>query len=181
MALKDAGWIMLFAESNQEALDLHIQAFVLAEELGCPVMVNVDGFILTHAFERLDIPTQEEVDAFVPAFDPVQMLDPDHPVSIGAMVGPDAFMEVRYLAHHKHLRALARIPEIASEFERAFGRAAGGLLEEYRCEDAEMIVVAMGSVMGTIKDVVDEMRDEGRARRGTSNHIVPTVPHRGSG
>jgi len=161
MALKDAGWIMLFAETNQEALDLHLQAFLLAEELGCPVMVNVDGFILTHAYERLDVPTQEEVDAFLPPFDPAILLDPDHPLSVGAMVGPDAFMEVRYLAHHKHLRALARIPEIAGDFAQVFGRESGGLIHEYRTGDADTIVVAMGSVNGTIKDVVDELRDEG--------------------
>ena len=162
MAMKDAGWIMLFAETNQEALDLHIQAFALAEELSCPVMVNVDGFILTHAYERIDVPTQEEVDSYLPPYDPVQLLDPDHPVSIGAMVGPDAFMEVRYLAHYKHLRALKLIPELAESFAAKFGRESGGLIHEYRTEDAETIIVAMGSVIGTIKDVVDEMRDAGQ-------------------
>jgi len=161
MALKDAGWIMLFAETNQEALDLHIQAFALAEELSCPVMVNVDGFILTHAYERIDVPSQEEVDKFLPPFDPVILLDPEHPLSVGAMVGPDAFMEVRYLAHHKHLRALNRIPELAESFRQAFGRDSGGLIHTYRTEGADTIVVALGSVIGTIKDVVDEMRDEG--------------------
>src|SRR5205085_5211834 len=100
MALRDAGWIQLYAETNQEAVDLHIQAFRLAEALSCPVMVCVDGFILTHAFERIDVPTQAQVDAYLPGFQPVQMLDPADPVSIGAMVGPDAFAEVRYLAHH---------------------------------------------------------------------------------
>src|SRR5947209_14978656 len=86
MSMKDAGWIMLFAETNQEAADLHIQAFKLAEELSCPVMVCVDGFILTHAFERFNLPSQEEVDAYLPPYDPVQVLDPEEPVSIGAMV-----------------------------------------------------------------------------------------------
>lgn len=163
MSVRDAGWIMLFAETNQEAVDLHIQAFKLAEELSCPVMVNVDGFILTHAVERVDIPTQEQVDGFLPPYDPVQMVDPDNPMSIGAMVGPDAFMEVRYLAHHKQMRALDRIPEIAAEFQAAFGRDSGGLIREYRCEGAETIVVAMGSVIGTLKDMVDDMRDAGQA------------------
>lgn len=163
MSVRDAGWIMLFAETNQEAVDLHIQAFKLAEELSCPVMVNVDGFILTHAVERVDIPTQEQVDGFLPPYDPVQMVDPDNPMSIGAMVGPDAFMEVRYLAHHKQMRALDRIPEIAAEFQAAFGRDSGGLIRAYRCEGAETIVVAMGSVIGTLKDMVDDMRDAGQA------------------
>lgn len=161
MALKDAGWIMLFAETNQEAVDLHIQAFRLAEQLSCPVMVNVDGFILTHAFERIDQPTQEQVDTYLPPFEPVQILDPSDPVSIGAMVGPEAFAEVRYLAHHKHQRALSLIPVLAEEFSTQFGRRSGGLLHTYNTDDAETIVVAMGSVNGTIKDVVDEMRATG--------------------
>src|SRR5690242_18481182 len=94
MSMRDAGWIQLYAESNQEALDLHIQAFRLAEELSMPIMVCMDGFILTHAYEQLDMPTQEQVDAFLPPFEPRQVLDPDEPVTIGAMVGPEAFMEV---------------------------------------------------------------------------------------
>ena len=91
MALRDAGWIQLYAETNQEAADLHVQAFRLAEELSCPVMVCVDGFILTHAVERVDIPTQAQVDAYLPPFEPVQVLDVDAPVSIGAMAVPEAF------------------------------------------------------------------------------------------
>lgn len=163
MSMKDAGWIQLFAETNQEALDLHIQAFRLAEELSCPVMVCMDGFILTHAYERVDMPTQEQVDAFLPPYDPVQVLDPADPYSIGAMVGPEAFTEVRYLAHEKQLQALNLIPEIASVFKDVFGRQSGGLLHPYRTEGAETIVVALGSVNGTIKDVVDTMREEGTA------------------
>lgn len=166
MALRDAGWIQLFAETNQEAADLHVVAFRLAEELSCPVMVCMDGFILTHAYERVDLPAQEQVDAYLPPFEPRQALDPAAPVSIGAMVGPEAFTEVRYLAHHKQLRALERIPELSLEFEQTFGRPCGsqpggGLLRGYRIEDAETIVVALGSVNGTIQDAVDEMREGG--------------------
>jgi pyruvate ferredoxin oxidoreductase alpha subunit len=163
MSMKDAGWIMLFAETNQEAVDLHIQAFRLAEELSCPVMVNVDGFILTHAYERINVPTQEQVDTYLPRFEPVQVLDPEDPVSIGAMVGPESFAEVRYLAHYKQLQALSLIPQLALEFESQFGRDSGGLLHTYRASDAETLIVAMGSVNGTIKDVVDAMREEGHS------------------
>src|SRR6201984_1304898 len=99
MSMRDSGWIQLFAETNQEAADLHIQAFRLAEELSCPVMVCVGGFILPHAHERVDVSSPEEVDRYLPPFQPRQVLDPLHPVSIGAMVGPEAFTEVRYLAH----------------------------------------------------------------------------------
>ena len=162
MSQRDCGWIQLFAESNQEALDLHIQAFKLGEELSMPVMVCMDGFILTHAYERVDMPAQAEVDAFLPAYEPRQVLDPADPVSIGAMVGPEAFMEVRYLAHAKQTMALERIPQIAAEFAQRFGRNSGGLVRSYRCEDAKTIVVALGSVLGTLKDTVDELRNDGQ-------------------
>ena len=161
MSQRDCGWIQLFAESNQEALDLHIQAFRLAEEVSLPVMVCMDGFILTHAYEAVDMPGQDEVDAFLPPFEPRQVLDPAEPVTIGAMVGPEAFFEVKYLAHAKQLQALDAIPRIASEFHAAFGRDSGGLVRGYRTEDADTIVVALGSVLGTIEDAVDELRDEG--------------------
>ena len=162
MSMRDAGWIQLHAVDNQEAADLHVQAFRLAEELSVPVMVCMDGFILTHAVERIDVPSQAQVDEFLPKFEPRQILDPTEPVSIGAMVGPEAFMEVRYLQHHKQLQALDRIPELSVEFFKIFGRDSGGLLKTYQTEGAETIVVALGSVNGTIQDVVDEMRAEGQ-------------------
>jgi pyruvate ferredoxin oxidoreductase alpha subunit len=161
MAVRDSGWIQLFAETNQEAADLHVQAFRLAEELSVPVMVCMDGFILTHAVEGVDVPEQSDVDAFLPPYEPRQVLDPDDPVSIGAMVGPEAFEEVRYLAHLRQLDALERIPSLAAAFAEAFGRQSGGLVRPYRTEDAETIVVALGSVLGTIKDAVDARRDAG--------------------
>ena len=163
LSQRDSGWMQLFAENNQEALDLHIQAFRLAEELSLPVMVCMDGFILTHAVERVDLPTQQQVDAYLPPFEPRQVLDPREAVSIGAMVGPEAFMEVRYLAHDKQMQALERIPQLAAEFQKTFGRDTGGLTHTYRAEDAETMVVAMGSVLGTIKDTIDEMRTEGHS------------------
>ena len=161
MSMRDAGWLQLFAETNQEAVDLHIQAFKLAEELSVPVMVCVDGFILTHAMERIDIPEQQQVDAYLPPYDPVQVLDPAEPASIGAMVGPEAFTEVRFLAHYTQNLALKLIPEFSEEFRKAFGRDSGGLLRTYKTDDAEMLVVALGSVNGTIKDTIDEMRADG--------------------
>jgi len=162
LSQRDCGWIQLFAETNQEALDLHIQAFKLAEEVSLPVMVCMDGFILTHAYERVDVPTQEQVDAFLPPYEPRQVLDPKEPVSIGAMVGPEAFSEVRYLAHAKQMQALERIPQLAEQFKAVFGRDSGGLTHSYLVDDADIVVVAMGSVLGTIKDTVDEMRQEGQ-------------------
>jgi pyruvate ferredoxin oxidoreductase alpha subunit len=159
MSQRDSGWIQLYVESNQEALDTHVLAFRLAEELSLPVMVCMDGFILTHAYERLDLPTQELIDAFLPSYEPRQVLDPAEPVTIGAMVGPEAFTEVKYLAHVKHLQALDLIPDLSSELAEVLGREQSGLMRCYRCEDADTVVVALGSVLGTIEDAIDELRD----------------------
>jgi len=124
-------------------------------------MVCVDGFILTHAFERVDLPTQEQVDEVLPPFVPRQVLDPSDPVSIGAMVGPEAFTEVRYLSHARLQQALSRLPVLAARQDAVFGRSLDPLVRTYRTDDAELVVVAMGSVLGTLKDVVDELREEG--------------------
>ena len=161
MSMRDAGWVQIFATSNQEAADLHIQAFRLAEEISVPVMVCMDGFVLTHAVERVDLPEPDAVDAYLPPFAPRQALDLEHPMTIGAMVGPEAFTEVKYLAHVKQAQALDAIPALADEFAEIFGRDSGGLVRPYRCEGARTVVVAMGSVLGTIEDVVDDLRDEG--------------------
>jgi pyruvate ferredoxin oxidoreductase alpha subunit len=161
MSQRDAGWLQLFAETNQEALDLHIQAFRIAEELSIPVMVCMDGFLLTHASERVDIPSPGQVDAFLPRYEPRQVLDPDDPVSIGAMVGPEAFTEVRYLAYQRMRQALQVIPAVAAEFNAEFGRPSGGLVRPYLIDDAEIVVIGLGSVLGTVKDAVDELRAEG--------------------
>ena len=161
MSQRDCGWIQFYAETNQEALDLHLQAFRIAEQVSLPVMVCMDGFVLTHAHERLEIPGQQQVDRFLPGYEPRQVLDPDDPVSIGAMVGPEAFTEVRYLAHARQGRALELIPAVAASFAAEFGRQSGGLVRPYKTDDADTIVVALGSVLGTIKDTIDELREDG--------------------
>jgi pyruvate ferredoxin oxidoreductase alpha subunit len=161
MSQRDSGWIQLYVESNQEAVDTHVLAFRLAEDLSMPVMVCMDGFVLTHAVERLEMPGQEQVDSFLPAYEPRQVLDPQEPVSIGAMVGPEAFMEVKYLAHLKQMQALDRIPELAVELGRELGREPVGLLRGYRARDARIVVVALGSALGTIEDAIDELREQG--------------------
>lgn len=174
MSVRDAGWIQLFAENNQEAADLHIQAFKLAEAISLPVMVCMDGFILTHAVERVDIPTQEQVDEFLPPFVPVQTVDPKHPMSIGSMVGPEAFTELKVLQNCKYEEAMKLIPAIGADFKEKFGRDTGGLFRTYRTEDADFVVVALGSVNGTIKDTIDELRDE----EGLKIGLVTIVSYR---
>ncbi len=161
MSQRDSGWIQMYAETNQEAADLHVQAFAIAERLSLPIMVCMDGFILTHAYEQIDVPDQEDVDKYLPAFNPRQVLDPADPVSIGAMVGPEAFTEVKYMSHMKNLEALSVIPEEAAKFTEIFNRDSGGLIRPYKMESARNIVIALGSVLGTIKDVVDEMIVDG--------------------
>src|SRR6476661_6464013 len=138
MSMRDAGWIQLFAESNQAAVDLHVQAFALAEELSVPVMVCVDGFVLTHAIEAIDVPEQDLVDAVLPPFQPAQCLDPEAPITIGAMVGPEAYTEVKFLEAHRQLGALDAVQEIAARFHAVSGRDSGGLTSSYRLEDADV-------------------------------------------
>ena len=161
MAARDAAWIQLFVEDNQQAADVHVQAFRLAEAVSLPVMVCMDGFILTHAYTRVDVPEQAEVDRFLPGFNPLQALDPQAPITMGAMVGPEAFSEVRFLAHYKQLEALDLIPRHALEFETIFSRDSGGLLKSFDSEDKDTVVVTMGSVVGTMKSVLADMRQDG--------------------
>jgi pyruvate ferredoxin oxidoreductase alpha subunit len=160
LCLRDAGWIQLFVEDNQQAVDIHIQAFKIAEKLSLPVMVCMDGFILTHAIEGIDVPEQKQVDKFLPPFVPRQVLDPEDPISIGAMVGPEAFTEVRYIAHQKQKEALKLIPQINIEFKKIFGRDSGGLISTSNTEGADTVIVTLGSVIGTIEEALDEQDEK---------------------
>ncbi len=160
MSMRDAGWIQLFVEDNQQAVDIHIQAFRIAEALSIPVMVCMDGFILTHAIEGIDVPDQKQVDKFLPPFVPRQILDPEAPISIGAMVGPEAFTEVRYIAHKKQKEALKLIPQINKEFKKIFGRDSGGLISTSNTEGADTVIVTLGSVIGTIEEALDEQDEK---------------------
>ncbi len=162
MSQRDCGWIQLYANDNQAAADLHVVAFRLAEELSLPVMVCVDGFVLTHAFEPIEVPSAALVDAYLPPFQPRQYLDPDEPITIGAMVGPEAFTEVRTLAHRQLLRALDRFPALAAEYVAVSGHPLSALAE-YGPKDAETVVLTLGSVSGTASDLVDELTIEGRS------------------
>ncbi|WP_199044384.1 transketolase C-terminal domain-containing protein [Glycomyces salinus] len=158
---RDSGWIQLYALDNQHAADLHPVAYRLAEEVSVPVMVCVDGFVLTHAVEPVDLAEPERVDAFLPPFRPRQVLDPADPVTIGAMVGPEAYTEVRYLAHTNAKRALERLPVLAADYAARVDRSVPAIADAYRAVGAETLVIAMGSVVGTLEDTVDELRGEG--------------------
>jgi pyruvate ferredoxin oxidoreductase alpha subunit len=158
MSQRDCGWIQLYAESNQAAADLHVIAFRLAETLNVPAMVCMDGFLLTHAFEPIDVPDAKLVDRFLPHRRPTQQLDPDDPITIGAMVGPEAFTEVRYLAHAQLLHAEQVLGELAGEWSALTGRSVAAY-EPYHLDGADLAVVALGSVTGTIQDAIDERDD----------------------
>ncbi len=164
MTVRDSGWVLLFAESNQEAVDLHLQAYKIAEDprVMLPVMVNMDGFILTHGMEVVDMPSQEEADKFLPPYQTTYKLDIDNPLTIGFLADPDYYLEIRYLVQEAHKELLDIIPEVAKDFKKAFKRESGGLVEGYKLEDAEQVFVAMGSVCGTIRDTIDELRNKGK-------------------
>ncbi|QYZ79934.1 pyruvate ferredoxin oxidoreductase [Methanofollis formosanus] len=164
ISLRDAGWMQFYAEDNQEANDLHYIAYKVAEDhdVLLPAMVCFDGFILTHTYEPVDIPTLEEVDAFLPPYKPVNILDAKNPMSLGMYATPDYYMEFRYEVEEAMKRARKVFADVGAEFGETFGRDYSGLVEGYRLEDAEIALVAMGSICGTVKDAIDEMREEGK-------------------
>ena len=163
-SVRDCGIIQLYAEDAQEACDQHVIAFKVAEDrrVLLPVMVNLDGFLLTHVFEPVELPDQALTDKFLGQYEALYKLDVANPMSFGCFTEPDKCMEGRWMIHDACLRSLAVIEEVSADFAKAFGRHSGGLLEEYKSKDAETILIAKGSVSGTIKDVVDELRDKGR-------------------
>ncbi|MDO8137190.1 MAG: transketolase C-terminal domain-containing protein [Candidatus Brocadiales bacterium] len=163
ISVRDAGWVQLYAEDVQEACDMHLQAYRIAEhpEVMLPVMVCMDGFVLTHAYEPVDLIEQAEADAFLPPYQPQYYLTPKNPLTFGAMLGPESYMEVRYQLD-KALRDSAKIiEEVALEFQKKFGRFQGTLIDTYQVEGAEIVLVAMGSVVSTIKEAIDTLRKEG--------------------
>jgi len=165
VSLRDAGWIQLYVENNQEAVDFHLMGYRISEDksIMLPVMVCMDGFILTHGMEPVDIPEQEKLDKFLPAYRPLYKLDPAEPLTMGLLADPDYYLETRFAIQETLKEALSFIPKISKEFSSIFGRDYKDcLIEEYFTKDAEKVIVAMGSVCGTIKEVVDELRKKGK-------------------
>lgn len=163
IAERDCGWIQLYVETNQEALDTTIMAFKIAEnkDVFLPVMVCMDGFVLTHTVEPVEIPDQTAVSKFLPSYKPELYLDPKSPMALGPIADPGIYMELRHAQQTAMENAFEVIKEVSSEFKKTFGRAYGtGLVEEFKTENAEVIIVTLGSVAGTIKDVIEESGDE---------------------
>jgi len=159
---RDTGWIQLYSESGQESLDTVIQAFRIAERTSNPVMISHDAFYVSHALEPVDVPDQEVVDQYLPAYKPDHFLDVDRGESIGNVVSPDAFCQHRKDMGQAMKLAIAVAQEADTEWERLVGRGYG-IIESYRCDDAEQVIVTMGSMCGTARCAVDELRDSGRA------------------
>jgi pyruvate ferredoxin oxidoreductase alpha subunit len=161
---RDAGWIQLYAENVQEAVDTTVQAYKIAEnnDIRTPVMVCMDGYILTHVYEPVELLDKEKVAEFLPPYHPNDILDPENPKTFGAFADPSTYTEFRYLQYEAQRKALPKIEAVAKEFAEVFDRNFGGLLDSYRADDAEVIFVTMGSVIGTIKDAIDQMRSEGK-------------------
>jgi len=164
VSLRDSGVIQFYVESCQEAYDTHIAAFKIAEDqkILLPVMVCMDGWILTHSYERVSFVEQEEVDRFLPPFQPVNYLDVKDPKSWGSYADEDMLMEFKYSIQEAMQYGKQRIKEVFSELAQITGRDHGGLIEAYRTDGAEVILVAMGSMSGTVKDAVDELRSKGK-------------------
>ncbi|MCA1907612.1 MAG: hypothetical protein LDL39_04550 [Magnetospirillum sp.] len=155
MAVRDCGWIQLHCADNQEAVDTSIQAFRIAEATELPVMVCMDGFVLTHTLETLEIPDQELVDKYLPPFVFDRMLDPRNPLSLGTLVGPEYFSETRHLAHQALQDAASTIIDADREWQTLTGRSAGGLLTVEGPADARIGVLAMGSVVSTFREAME--------------------------
>jgi len=163
MALRDAGWVQLYVASNQEAVDTLIQAYRIAEACGLPVMVCMDGFLLTHTFEPVDLPTQLMVDEFLPFFQFPRTLDPQRPMTLGGASEADNYQEYRCAQQTAMEEAMPVIQAFDIEFNDLFGRTHGGLLQAYCLDEAQTVLLGMGSLMGTVYDVVDKLRAQGQA------------------
>jgi pyruvate/2-oxoacid:ferredoxin oxidoreductase alpha subunit len=162
LSQRDTGWLQFYCESNQEVIDTVLQAYKIGETVKLPVMLVLDAFFLSHTAEAVDIPDQKVADAFLPPYQNDLIVDVDHPKAFGGMAGVDIYQEFRYLQQEAMNEALKVTEEVDREFGERFGRSYG-LIEPYRCEDAEAILVTSATVTSTARDVIDEWRDRGEA------------------
>lgn len=172
VSMRDVGWIQLYANDHQQIIDSVIKAFYLAETMSIPVMVCYDGYILSHTYMPFDAPDQEKVDGFLPAFKPGNVLDPDQPFNFNTVTLPDVrpdihgktapgYMEIRHSLHADMRKALGVLEDIDQRFADVFGRGGHPFVEPYRCDDADHVVVCMGSLSYHFRDVVDHLRADG--------------------
>ena len=159
----DSGWIQVYAENAQEALDLALMSWRIAEDtrVSTPVMVNLDGFVLTHTYETVEIPSQAQADAFLPAYETDNRVDFDNPKNLAFSAGPDTNYIFKYKAHEGILAAKQVVTETETAFAEIFGRSYKGLLDSYRTEDADYILVTLGSIAGLCRETADLLREHG--------------------
>lgn len=163
LSLLDHGWIQAYAEDAQEALDLALMGFYIAEhkDVLTPYMANLDGFTLTHTYETVEVPEAEDADRFLPPFVTDNKMDVDNPKNLGFTAGPDTNTEFKYLEHQGILNVRAVVKECEDKFYEIFKRRYTGLTENYRTEDADYVIVTLGTIAGLCRDVVDELREKG--------------------
>ena len=160
---RDTGWIQLYCSSNQEIFDTIIQAFKLGEhsKISLPVMINYNAFILSHTSMPADVPSQKEIDEFLPKYSPQWKLEVDNPITFGNIIGPQYYETVRKAMQDSQENAKKLIPEISKEWKKLFGRFHGDLVEEYKCENADYILLSMGAIGAESKVAIDNLRNEG--------------------
>jgi pyruvate/2-oxoacid:ferredoxin oxidoreductase alpha subunit len=162
LAQRDTGWMQVYCRSNQEVLDSVLLAYKVSEQVGLPTMLCLDAFLLSHTSEPVDVPEAALADAFLPPYRPALRLDPATPRAFGGLAGPDVFMEIRHQAQAAMERALHLIPKAGEEYRALTGRGYG-LVDGYREEGAEILLVSMGTIATTAEAAVDELREGGIA------------------
>jgi pyruvate/2-oxoacid:ferredoxin oxidoreductase alpha subunit len=188
MSQRDAGWIQLYANDHQQIIDTVIKAFHLAQSVSIPVMVCYDGYLLSHSYMPFEIPAQEKVDKFLPAFSSHYHLDPDNPANLNSVTMPDlrvdvrgktapAYMEIRNALHRDLLNSIEVLEEIDEKYKDIIGRGGFPITEEYRCQDATVIAVSIGSLSYHLRDVVDTLREEGIMVGVLSLHLYRPFPN----
>jgi pyruvate ferredoxin oxidoreductase alpha subunit len=162
LSLLDCGWIQAYAKDAQESLDLAIMSYCIAEhpKVSTPFMVNLDGFHLTHTYEIVDVPEPELVKNFLPDYNTDNRIDFENPKNIAFSAGPEHNFAFKYKEHIGILNAMEIISEAEQKFAVLFGRQYSGLVEAYRCDDADYILITLGSIFGLCNDVADELRNE---------------------
>jgi pyruvate/2-oxoacid:ferredoxin oxidoreductase alpha subunit len=161
LSQRDTGWLQIYCESNQEVLDTVLQSFRLAETVRLPVMLVLDAFVLSHTAEPVEIPNPEDADRFLPPYRPGLRLDPADPHAFNGLATPDAYMEFRFQMQESMIRALGVAKTVDEEFAGIFGRSYG-IVEDYRCDEAELLLITSSTVTSTAREVVDRLRSEGR-------------------
>ncbi len=186
---RDAGWIQIFVKDHQEIVDTTLKAFRLAEAVSIPVMVCYDGYYLSHTYMPFQVPEQEQVDSFLPPYHYDHTLNPQHPENLNSVTMPNtridvhgevapSYMDIRHNLHREMIQAIDRLQEIDREFQQAFGRGGHPLMEPVRCDDADFIVVAMGTLANQFRDVVERLREQDGIRAGVlAIHLYRPFPN----